>query len=196
MKTHHMFEMPKASVLALAQKDAGPGAEEEEEEWSEPLDEAARDGGHEDSASDGESEPADDRETLEEAEPEESEEETAAERDEETFAEMCRAAAHALVGATRGSTGMTPPADAVADTKAPGTPAAAGAGTPANSSTHKKEYMAFVRMAKNGKRMPTSLQGEFSRDKLELFNLWLTAEKDIGKLQLLVQRKARWEKKT
>jgi hypothetical protein len=218
MKIHHMLEMPKADPIAAAlaqtQKE---GAEEEEED-------EARAGGHEGSASEEEFEHADGQDPLGEEDQEESEEEAAEEdeREDENAAaarvEMCRQAAQALVGATRRSTGMTPPdarADARADmaaatptgvaAAAAATPtgvAAAAAATPtgvapaaaataANSVTHKKEYMAFVRLAKNAKRMPTSLQGEFSRDKIELFNLWLTAEKDVGKLQLLVKRKAR-----
>jgi hypothetical protein len=181
MKIHHMLEMPKADTIAAAlaqtQKEAWSAEEEEEDE--------ARAGGHEGSASEEEFEHADGQDPLGEEDQEESEEEAAEEeeREDENAAaarvEMCRQAAQALVGAQAGCAGPG---------VAPGPGAAAIA---ANSVTHKKEYMAFVRLAKNAKRMPTSLQGEFSRDKLELFNLWLTAEKDVGKLQLLVKRKAR-----
>jgi hypothetical protein len=140
MKINHKLEMPKADPIAAAlaqtQKEAGSGAEEEEED--EGLDQVARAGGYEGSASEEEFEHADGQDPLGEEDQEESEEEAAEEDEREdenaaaARAEMCREAAQALVGATRGSTGMvgatrgstgmTPP-DARADTRA-GTAAA------------------------------------------------------------------------
>ena len=60
----------------------------------------------------------------------------------------------------------------------------------ANSSSHKKEYMQFFRMATSKNRFPASLKGEFEKDKLDLFRLWMSSDKDCNKLVLAVERKA------
>ena len=92
--------------------------------------------------------------------------------------ELSGSSAQALVAAARGSLQASPGGGQLA------------VGKLANSSSHKKEYMQFFRMATSKNRFPASLKGEFEKDKLDLFRLWMSSDKDCNKLVLAVERKA------
>ena len=56
-----------------------------------------------------------------------------------------------------------------------------------NSSTHKNDWMCFLRQAAESKRqrkdeMPRDLAKEFLNNKLNLFNVWYNSGKDWGKV--------------
>ena len=57
-----------------------------------------------------------------------------------------------------------------------------------NSSTNKHEWDKFCRQAKSANKMPASLSEFYLTSKVELFNLWLDAEKDWEKCELQVER--------
>ena len=57
-----------------------------------------------------------------------------------------------------------------------------------NSSTNKHEWDKFCRQAKSANKMPANLSEFYLTSKVELFNLWLDAEKDWEKCELQVER--------
>ena len=57
-----------------------------------------------------------------------------------------------------------------------------------NSSTNKREWDTFCRQAKSAGKMPVSLSEFYVTSKVELFNMWLDAEKDWDTCVLEVER--------
>ena len=58
-----------------------------------------------------------------------------------------------------------------------------------NSTTHKKEWDAFMRQVSNKHVFPASLAGTFLKNKTDLFGLWLDSDKDWDEVQVMVERK-------
>ena len=73
------------------------------------------------------------------------------------------------------------------------TPAATpGQGAPPTSSSHRAEYMCFLRAAKNVAKLPESLKDLFTKggsDRQELFRAWLEKDRDFAQVEILMQRR-------